>query len=80
VEVTRKWNPNFLTASTDPFQSSHPIKIISTTTVNAMANVSHSNALSPKRDGRLIAAAAESGSPRVIAGAAATCILRYVTF
>src|SRR5438309_11834711 len=74
VDVTRKWNPNFLIASTDPCHSSQPIRITSTTTVSAMANVSHSNALSPKREGRAIAAAAVIGSPRVIAGAVATPI------
>src|SRR5215831_12134570 len=71
VDVTRKWNPNFLMASVEPCHSCQPVKTISTITVRAMASVSHSNALSPKRDGRFIAAAAVSGSPRTIAGATA---------
>jgi hypothetical protein len=67
-------------ASADPCHNCQPIKITSTSTVSAMANVSHSNALSPKREGRVIAAAAEIGSPRAIVGAVATAILYQITF
>jgi hypothetical protein len=38
-------------ASEDPTHNSHPIRITSTTTADAIASVSHSNALSPNRDG-----------------------------
>ncbi len=38
-------------ASEDPTHNSHPIRMTSTTTADAIASVSHSNALSPKRDG-----------------------------
>src|SRR5262249_34782564 len=58
VDVTRKCTPNFFMASKDPAQSSQPTKIMSSTTANAMASVSHSNALSPNRDGRDIRARA----------------------
>ena len=38
-------------ASEDPTHNSHPIRMTSTTTEDAIASVSHSNALSPNRDG-----------------------------
>ena len=41
-------------ASEDPTDNSHPIRMTSTTTEDAIASVSHSNALSPKRDGGAI--------------------------
>ena len=40
-----------MAASEDPTHSSHPIRMTSTTTADAIASVSHSNALSPNRDG-----------------------------
>src|SRR5215470_3438235 len=70
VDVTRKRTPNFFMASKDPLQSSQPTKIMSSTTANAIASVSHSNALSPNRDGRDIRACAGrivSASSTVIA-------------
>src|SRR6266850_4071963 len=51
VDVVRKWKPNFLMASEDPTHNSHPIRMTSTTTADAIASVSHSNARSPNRDG-----------------------------
>src|SRR5262249_36036417 len=51
VDVTRNRTPNFFMASRDPLQSSQPTKTMSNTTANAIASVSHSNALSPNRDG-----------------------------
>src|SRR5262245_29273263 len=41
-------------ASEDPIHNSHPIRMTSTTTVDAIASVSHSNARSPNRDGGAI--------------------------
>jgi hypothetical protein len=38
-------------ASEDPFHNSKPIRMTSTTTADAIASVSHSNARSPNRDG-----------------------------
>ena len=46
-------------ASEDPIHNSHPIKMTSTTTADAIARVSHSNALSPNRDGGAILSRAE---------------------
>ena len=84
VDVTRKWNPNFLMAPTDPIHSSHPVRITSTTTVSAMAHVSHSNALSPKREDRAITWRADPGSPGAPkafeAGSVATSMLPHITF
>src|SRR5207247_5703400 len=62
VEVVRKWNPNFRIASEDPFHSCQPIKMTSTTTTNAITSVSHSNALSPKREGGAMRARVERSS------------------
>src|SRR5205814_6277754 len=59
VDVVRKRKPNFLMASEDPIHNSHPIKMTSTTTADAIARVSHSNALSPNRDGGAILSRAE---------------------
>src|SRR5215470_2273706 len=74
VEAVRKWNPNFLMASVHPCHSCHPVKIIRTTTVSAIASVSHSNAWSPSRDGAPILVCAEGSS---IAMDAATAIQFY---
>src|SRR5262245_42680496 len=71
VDVVRKRSPNFLMASKDPLESSHPTRMMSTTTANAIASVSHSNALSPNRDGGDIRACAGRIAPAsstVIAG------------
>ena len=70
VDVTRKWKPNFLIATDDPIQSCQPIRIISTTTAIAMASVSHSNALSPKRDGDTILSWTERSSTAIDAATA----------
>src|SRR4051812_12408359 len=51
VDVVRKLRPNFCVASEAPRASCQPIRNTSTTTVNAMARVSHSNALSANGDG-----------------------------
>ena len=59
-----KMNPNFWTASKDPRQSCQPVRMMSRTTASAIARVSHSNALSPKREGGAIARATDSGSCR----------------
>jgi len=52
--------------------------------VSAMAHVSHSNALSPKRDGRAIAWAADrglTGVPKAFeAGVVAASMLPHITF
>src|SRR5262245_25637124 len=63
VDVVRKCTPNFFMASKDPAQSSQPTKIMSSTTANAIASVSHSNALSPNRDGGDICACAGEIAP-----------------
>src|SRR5947207_14876441 len=84
VDVTKKWKPNFLMARTDPCHSAHPIRTTSTATVSAMANVSHSNALSPKRARRDIAWATDRGLTRgpnaFEAGAVAISMLPHITF
>src|SRR4029450_93729 len=80
VDVVRKWKPNFLSASEDPSQSCHPIKITNTTTASAIPSVSHSNALSPKRDGGAIARMAARGSTGNAFGCAATCMSAHTIF
>src|SRR5947199_4738871 len=70
VDVTRKSKPNFSIATEDPIQSCQPIRIISTTTASAIASVSHSNALSPKRDGDAMRAWTERSSTAIDAATA----------
>src|SRR6266496_490735 len=49
-------------ASEDPFHNSKPIRMTSTTTADAIASVSHSNARSPNRDGGDMRSRAERSS------------------
>ena len=67
-------------ASDDPRQSCQPVRMTSTTTAIAIVNVSHSNALSPKREGGAIARATDRGSSGATAGGMAISMRPYVTF
>src|SRR5258708_20965596 len=59
VDVVRKEKPNRRIANDEPRASCQPTRKTSTTTASAIASVSHSNALSPKRDGGFILAASD---------------------
>src|SRR5437016_10161228 len=76
VEVARKWNPNFLIASDEPRANCQPTRKISATTASAMASVIHSNALSPKGDGRDIRVTTERSASGEIGGSTATAMVK----
>ena len=54
--------------SEDPRQSCQPVRMMSRTTAIAIARESHSNALSPMREGGAIARATDRGSSGATAG------------